>query len=84
MFPRRGLRLSIGVALVLLIALLVTVFVVGALALLLESMGDQTGGLVLGWIAVGCGILVAIDLIFLVVMLGFHCLDEKQPPDQSA
>ncbi len=85
MLPRRGLRIGIGVALVVLVALLVAVFVVAALASLLGAMGDQPGSLVLGWVAVGCGLLVVIDLLILVILLGFHCLDQPgEPPDRPS
>ena len=83
--PRGVLRVLIAVALVLLVTLLVAVSVVGGLAWLLGAMGDVPGQTVLGGIALACGLLAVIDLIFLVLALAVHSLQPpEEPPDEPS
>lgn len=85
MLSRGVLRILIAVTLVLLVTLLVAVSVVGALAWLLGAMGDVPGQTVLGWVAVACGVLAVIDLIFLVLAVALHSLEApEQPPDEPS
>jgi len=85
MLSHRAVRILIAVALVLLITLLVAVFVVGALAWLLGAMGDVPGQTVLGWVALACGVLAVIDLIFLVLAVALHSLEAPgHPPDDPS
>ena len=67
MVPRWVLRLLIAGVLVLPIA----ICVIWAVSLLLGVMDDPSGLQVLRYIALGAGILLAIDLIGLVLVLGF-------------
>jgi len=85
MLSRRVLRILIAIGLVLLVTLLVAVFVIGALAWLLGAMGDLPGQTVLGWVALACGLLAVIDLIFLVLVVAIHTLGAPEhPPDEPS
>ena len=85
MLSRGVLRILTAIALVLLITLLVAVFVVGALAWLLGTMGDLPGQTVLGWVALACGVLAVIDLVFLVLVVAVHSLEAPEgPPDEPS
>ena len=85
MLSRGVFRILIAVALVLLITLLVAVFVVGALAWLLGAMDDVPGQTVLGWVALACGVLAVIDLVFLVLVVAVHSLEAPgEPPDEPS
>ena len=44
-------------------------------------MGDTVGGVVLKYIALGCGIVWVVGLVCLVVLQGFRSLDD--PPSQD-
>ena len=50
---------------------------------LVASLGDAQGAIVLRWIACGCGILVAIDFILLVVALGLNAISESPRDDEN-
>lgn len=45
-------------------------------SLLVAALGDALGATVLGWVACGCGLLVSVDLVLLVVALGLKAIDE--------
>ena len=51
-------------------------------SLLVEGLGDALGAMVLRWVAWGCGILLAIDLVLLVVALGLNAIDEAPRDDE--
>jgi len=76
--PQRVLFLLIAVALVLLIS----GFVSSGFGKLLAAMGDQPGGLVFEYVALGCGALLVIDLVCLVLAQAVNSLTEGDgPPD---
>ena len=78
--PRRLLFVLTGLALVL----WVSVAVIQALAMLLGAMGDVAGSQVVGWIALGIAVPLAVDLICLVLALAINALaDSDEPPDSS-
>jgi hypothetical protein len=60
----------------------ITICVVFGVAALLEAMGDSVGGGVLHRLALGCGILWAIDLICLVLTLAIGTLRGPDEPDE--
>jgi hypothetical protein len=62
----------VAVALILPIA----VTVILGLAALLAAMRDAAGGLVLRYVALGLGVVWAVDLVCLVLTLGFNSLSE--------
>ena len=64
---------SLGVAFSLLLAS----------SMLVAGLGDPLGATVLRWVAFGCGILVAIDLILLVVALGLKAIEDGPHRDRS-
>jgi len=75
--PPRIVLLLTGLALVLFL----TVAVVLVVAAVLGAMGDEVGRRVLHWVALGCGIPLAVDLICLVMALGVNSLSETEPPE---
>jgi hypothetical protein len=78
--PRRLLFVLTGLALVL----WVSVAVIQALAMLLGAMGDIAGSQVVGWIALGIAVPLAVDLICLVLAVAINALaDSDEPPDSS-
>jgi hypothetical protein len=78
--PRRLLFVLTGLALVL----WVSVAVIQALAMLLGAMEDVAGSQVVGWIALGIAVPLAVDLICLVLALAINALaDSDEPPDSS-
>jgi hypothetical protein len=66
---------------VVLLVLPITISVLVAASTLLVAMGDTVGGVVLRYIALGCGIVWVVGLVCLVVLQGFRSLDE--PPLQD-
>ena len=54
-----------------------------AVSALVDALGDAPGAVVLRWVACGCGILLAIDLILLVVVLGLNAIDEAPRHDDQ-
>jgi len=46
-----------------------------AVSALVNAMGDVTGAIALRWVACGCGILLALDFILLVITLGLLAID---------
>jgi len=64
---------SLGVAFSLLLAV----------SMLVAALGDALGATVLRWVACGCGILLAIDLVLLVVALGLKAIDECPRDDEN-
>jgi hypothetical protein len=54
-----------------------------AAANLVAALGDAFGATVLGWVAFGCGILVALDLVLLVVALGLIAIDQAPRQDED-
>jgi len=77
--PRRLLFVLTGLALVL----WVSVAVIQALAMLLGAMGDVVGSQVVGWIALGIAVPLAVDLICLVVALAINALADSDEPPES-
>ncbi|MEN6405289.1 MAG: hypothetical protein ABFC77_02345 [Thermoguttaceae bacterium] len=72
LIPRRTVLWLSVVALFLPVALCV----IFGTSTLLTAMGDASGGGVLLRVALGCGILWAIDLIGLVLVLAIRALDD--------
>lgn len=73
-----------GVLLLLVVVAIVLAIGFGllmALGRLLAAMGDAGGGVVVDYIALGCGVLFVFDLILLVLVLGVRSLME--PEDRS-
>ncbi len=70
---RRGILFLIAGALILPNAVLVSL----AVSSLLGAMGDATGGVVLKYVAWGCGTLWAVDLISLLVVVGLNSLIDR-------
>lgn len=60
----------------------ITICVVFGVSALLNAMGDATGGAVLHRIALGFGILWAVDLIGLVLVLAVGTLRGPDEPDE--
>ena len=76
--PRRLLFVLTGLALVLWIG----VAMIEALAMILGAMGDAAGSQVVGWIALGIAVPLAVDLICLVLALAINALaDSDEPPE---
>ena len=75
--PQRVLLLLIAVAVVLPIGICVML----ALGRLLGAMGDASGGIVLDWIALACGVAWVLDLICLILVQGINSLGDSD--DQS-
>jgi hypothetical protein len=71
--PRQTIALVMAGAIILPIAICL---IMGA-ASLLAAMGDTIGGGVMRWIAFGCGIVWALDLILLVLVLSIKSLSES-------
>lgn len=51
-----------------------------AVAALVDALGDAQGAQVLRWVGCGCGILLAMDLILLIVALGLRAIDDGPGP----
>jgi hypothetical protein len=68
----------VAAALVLLIGLVVIL----GLGRLLAAMGDGGGAVVLDWVALAGGILLAMDLIGLLLALGVNAVSEPAEPDE--
>ena len=66
---------------VVLLVLPIAISVLVAVDTLLVAMGDSAGGVVLRYIALGCGIVWVVGLICLVVLQGFRSLDDPPPQD---
>jgi len=76
--PHNVLLLLVAAAIGLLIASSVGV----GLGELLVKLGDATGGRVLKYIALACGVLLVIDLVCLVLAQALNSLgDADEPPD---
>ena len=62
----------------------VSLAVIEGLAMILGAMEDTAGSQVVGWIALGVAVLLAVDLICLVLALAVNALaDSDEPPDSS-
>ncbi len=77
--PRKIILLLIAAAIVLPIV----VCVVLAVAALLAARGDTPGGGVLRYVAWACGILWGVDLICLVLAMGFSVLTDSDETEDS-
>ncbi len=75
--PQSAIALAISGAIILPIAICLILGV----ASLLSAMGDSSGGGVLHWIALACGIIWALDLILLLLALGINAMSG---PDEDA
>ena len=73
---RRVIFWLLGIAVVLLVAFLV----VGALSLLLSTVGDVEGMRTVGHVAVTLIVLLAVDLICLVLALGMDSASRSDDP----
>ena len=73
---RHTIALAVSGAIILPVA----ICLIMAVASLLSAMGDAAGGGVLHWVALGCGIIWAINLILLVLALAINALSN---PDDS-
>lgn len=79
LISNRFILLLAGIAVVLMVALC------GVLGLeaMLGAMGDETGSLVLRWIAAGVAVAWFGDLVFLVLGLALHAVQSQEgPPDE--
>ena len=68
-----------GVSLLLLAGMVILPIAAGvvlAVSSLLAAMGDSAGGVVLKYLALGCGILWVVDLAALVLVQGLHGLSD--------
>ncbi len=75
--PPRIILLLTALALVLFL----TVGVILVVAAILGAMEDDPGRRVLHWVALGCGIPLAVDLICLLLAMGINSLSETEPPE---
>ena len=72
-----------GVTLLLLAGMVILPIAAGvvlAVSSLLAAMGDSTGGVVLKYLALGCGILWFVDLAALVLVQGLQGLSDHDEP----
>ncbi len=72
-----------GVTLLLLAGMVILPIAAGvvlAVSALLVAMGDSAGGVVLKYLALGCGILWVVDLAALVLVQGLHGLSDHDEP----
>jgi hypothetical protein len=76
--PRYCIALAIAGAIILPIVICLIL----AVASLLSAMGDAAGGGAMRWVALGCGIIWALDLILLVLALGVNAL--RAPDDADS
>ena len=58
----------------------IAISVILAVSAFVSGMGDSVGGKVLQSVALGCGILWAIDLVCLVLALGLNWLSDASGP----
>jgi len=65
------------------VALPIAVCVCLAVGVLLQAMGDAVGGVVLTYVAWGCGGLWGVDLICLLLAAGINSLGDTDPPPKS-
>ncbi len=77
--PRHTIALAIAGAIILPIAICLIL----AVASLLSAMGDAVGGGAMRWVALGCGIIWALDLILLVLALGVNALNAPDDADSD-
>lgn len=78
--PRRVLFLLVAAAVLLPVGGFVTL----GLAALLAALGDRAGSVALEYIALGCGVLLVIDLVCLVLSQAVNALDASDdPPDEK-
>lgn len=76
---QRTLVILVVVTLVLVIALAAVL----AFAAMLGAMGDESGSVVVRWIAAGLGIVFAIDVLCLILALAVHAVERlDEPTDQ--
>jgi len=54
-----------------------------AVSMLVAALGDVLGATVLRWVACGCGILLALDMVLLLVALGLKAIDEGPRQDEN-
>ena len=76
-------RHSIALANAGAIILPIAICLILAVASLLSAMGDVTGGGAMRWVALGCGIIWALDLILLVLALGVNALSAPDDTDST-
>jgi hypothetical protein len=76
---RHIIALVIAMAIILPIAICLII----AVASLLSAMGDVSGGGVLRWVALACGIVWVLDLIVLLLALAVNALVETNNSDSD-
>jgi len=81
MSTNRKLRCAVAALIVMALLLPIAACVVMALAALLRSMGDATGGAVLGWIALALGAVWTVNLIALVIVGAVRTLADDGKED---
>lgn len=79
MIPRLAFQILVGALVLLIVAFAV---LMGGYALA-QATGDATAAAVLWWVAIGCLLLTAVDLILLVGALGVAMITPP-PPRPSA
>lgn len=80
LISRRTLLVLVATTLLL----VATSAVVLALAAALLEMGDSTPGHVLCWIALGLGVLLVVDVFFLILALAINSLAESEEQRPAA
>jgi hypothetical protein len=60
------------------VVLFITLAVLLGLGRVLTAMGDAAGGLTVDRIALGCGVLLVVDLVSLVLLLAIASLSESR------
>jgi hypothetical protein len=63
------------------IILPIAICVILGIATLLATMGDHTGGSVLGYVALACGIVWVVNLICLVLALAINAMKDQDKSD---
>ncbi len=77
--PQRFIALAIAGAIILPIAICLIL----AVSSLLSAMGDTLGGGAMRWIALGFGIIWALDLILLVLALSINALGDSNDSNSN-
>jgi len=77
--PQRVVLVLVATAMVLVIGTGVLL----ALAAVLRAMNDLPGSVVLNYIALGSGALLAVNLICLILALGLNSAGGPDPPDEA-
>jgi hypothetical protein len=85
MYKPPALQYAIALTISGAIILPIAICLILGVSSLLTAMGDASGGGVLRWIALGCGIVWTLDVVLLVLALGVNALtDTDSEPDEDA